>query len=152
VPTRSKHDRDRAAPNRAITTSVDVPKPPRRGTGNGAAWASAHAMRSQCPWNLGWPPTTLERHGHSPRLCTCRGSSLPRSERKPLARSTQAWQVADPAGPCNGEDETGESPSMISSGPRSGFFVSTFASVAGLRFAFPIWARAMPEPATWYLS
>src|SRR6185436_77871 len=41
------------------------------------------------------------------------------------------------------------SPSMISSGPRSGFFVSTFDSVQGFRFALPICARAIPDPATW---
>src|SRR5262249_20234927 len=44
------------------------------------------------------------------------------------------------------------SPSMISSGPRSEFFVFTFASVHGLRFALPICASAIPEPATWNVS
>jgi hypothetical protein len=44
------------------------------------------------------------------------------------------------------------SPSMMSRGPRSGFLVSTFDSVHGLRFALPIWARAIPEPATWNVS
>src|SRR5215218_9973763 len=39
------------------------------------------------------------------------------------------------------------SPSRISSGPRSGFFVSTFDSVQGLRLALAIWARAIPDPA-----
>src|SRR5215203_7468790 len=34
------------------------------------------------------------------------------------------------------------SPSRISSGPRSGFFVSTFDSVQGLRLELAIWARA----------
>jgi hypothetical protein len=41
---------------------------------------------------------------------------------------------------------------MISRGPRSGFFVSTFASVHGLRFALPICMRESPDPATWYVS
>jgi len=31
------------------------------------------------------------------------------------------------------------SPSMMSRGPRSGFFVSTLASVQGLRFAAAAW-------------
>ena len=44
------------------------------------------------------------------------------------------------------------SPSMISRGPRSGFFVSTFASVHGLRFALPICTSETPEPATWNVS
>jgi hypothetical protein len=44
------------------------------------------------------------------------------------------------------------SPSMIISGPPSGFFVSTFVSVHGLRFALPICTRAIPEPATWNVS
>jgi hypothetical protein len=34
-------------------------------------------------------------------------------------------------------------------GAAVGFFVFTFASVHGLRFALPIWTRAIPEPATW---
>ena len=36
------------------------------------------------------------------------------------------------------------SPEMISSGPRSGFFVSTFASVHGLRFAVAAWNSGSP--------
>jgi hypothetical protein len=41
---------------------------------------------------------------------------------------------------------------MISRAPRSGFFVFTFASVHGLRFALPICMREIPEPATWNVS
>ena len=41
---------------------------------------------------------------------------------------------------------------MISRGPRSGFFVFTFASVHGLRFALPIWTSETPDAATWNLS
>jgi hypothetical protein len=41
---------------------------------------------------------------------------------------------------------------MISRGPRSGFFVFTFASVHGLRLALPIWTSEIPEPATWNVS
>src|SRR4029077_16740712 len=44
------------------------------------------------------------------------------------------------------------SPSMISRGPRRGFFVFTLASVHGLRFALPICASAIPEPATWNVA
>jgi hypothetical protein len=44
------------------------------------------------------------------------------------------------------------SPLMNSRGPRSGFFVSTFASVAGLTFAFAICISATPGAATWYVS
>src|SRR3954453_12674911 len=44
------------------------------------------------------------------------------------------------------------SPSRISSGPRSGFFVSTFASVRGFRLALAICIRATPGAATWYVS
>src|SRR5215472_4716390 len=41
---------------------------------------------------------------------------------------------------------------MISRGPRPGFFVFTFASVHGFRFALPICTRAIPEPAMWNVS
>ena len=44
------------------------------------------------------------------------------------------------------------SPSMISSGPRFGFFGSTFASVNGFRLAFAICISATPGAATWYVS
>jgi hypothetical protein len=40
------------------------------------------------------------------------------------------------------------SPEMISSGPRSGFFVSTFASVHGLRLAVAAWKRGAPDAGT----
>ena len=38
------------------------------------------------------------------------------------------------------------SPSMMSSGPRPGFLVSTFASVHGLRLAAAAWNSGTPEP------
>ena len=41
------------------------------------------------------------------------------------------------------------SPSMTSSGPRSGFFGSSFASLAGLMLAFAICISALPGAATW---
>ena len=44
------------------------------------------------------------------------------------------------------------SPTRISIGPRSGFFVSTFASVHGLRFADAAWKMGTPEPGTEYAS
>ena len=44
------------------------------------------------------------------------------------------------------------SPTMISSGPRAGFFVSTFASVQGFRFADAAWKIGTPEPGTEYVS
>jgi hypothetical protein len=37
---------------------------------------------------------------------------------------------------------------MISSGPRSGFLLSTLASVQGFRFAFAAWKIVFPDPAT----
>ena len=37
---------------------------------------------------------------------------------------------------------------MISSGPRSGFSLSTFASVQGLRLAAAAWKSGAPEPGT----
>ena len=40
------------------------------------------------------------------------------------------------------------SPEMISIGPRPGFFVSTFTSVHGLRFAIAAWKSGAPEPGT----
>src|SRR2546421_2923715 len=40
------------------------------------------------------------------------------------------------------------SPEMMSSGPRSGFLVSTLASVQGLRFAAAAWKIGSPEPGT----
>jgi hypothetical protein len=40
------------------------------------------------------------------------------------------------------------SPEMISSGPRSGFLVSTFASVQGLRLAAAAWNRGLPAAGT----
>jgi hypothetical protein len=40
------------------------------------------------------------------------------------------------------------SPEMISSGPRSGFLLSTFASVQGLRFAAAAWKTGSPAPGT----
>ena len=40
------------------------------------------------------------------------------------------------------------SPSMMSSGPRFGFFVSTFASVHGLKFAVAAWNSGSPGVAT----
>src|SRR6184192_1269259 len=42
------------------------------------------------------------------------------------------------------------SPEMISSGPRSGFSVSTFASVQGLRLAVAAWKSGAPDAGTWY--
>ncbi len=39
-------------------------------------------------------------------------------------------------------------PETISSGPRSGFFVSTFASVYGFRFAVAAWKSGTPDPGT----
>src|SRR5262245_56050443 len=41
-----------------------------------------------------------------------------------------------------------ESAEMISIGPRAGFFVSTFASVHGLRLAAAAWKSGSPAPAT----
>src|SRR5215216_39779 len=41
------------------------------------------------------------------------------------------------------------SPSMISSGPRSGFLGSSLASVRGFRLALAICIRATPGVATW---
>ena len=43
-------------------------------------------------------------------------------------------------------------PSMISSGPRLGFLVSTCASVRGLRFAATAWNSGAPGAATWKVS
>ena len=40
------------------------------------------------------------------------------------------------------------SPSMMSSGPRPGFLVSTFASVHGFRLALAAWNSVTPEPGT----
>ena len=40
------------------------------------------------------------------------------------------------------------SPEMMSSGPRSGFFDRTFASVHGLRLAAAAWKIGSPEPGT----
>jgi hypothetical protein len=40
------------------------------------------------------------------------------------------------------------SAAMISIGPRSGFFVSTFASVHGFRFASADWKSDWPDPGT----
>ena len=40
------------------------------------------------------------------------------------------------------------SPEMISSGPRSAFSVSTFASVHGLRFAVAAWNSGAPAAGT----
>src|SRR5205085_5976608 len=40
------------------------------------------------------------------------------------------------------------SPEMISSGPRSGFLLSTFASVQGLRLAVAAWKRGTPDAGT----
>lgn len=40
------------------------------------------------------------------------------------------------------------SPSMIRSGPRSGFFVSTFASVHGLKLAAAAWKSGLPGAGT----
>ena len=44
------------------------------------------------------------------------------------------------------------SPSMISSGPRSGCFVLTLASVQGLMFANAAWKIGFPGAATWNVS
>jgi hypothetical protein len=44
------------------------------------------------------------------------------------------------------------SPSMIRSGPRSGFLVSTFASVHGFTLAFAICISATAGAATWNSS
>ena len=43
-------------------------------------------------------------------------------------------------------------PEIISSGPRSGFFVLTRASVHGLRLAATAWKIGVPEPGTEYVS
>ena len=43
------------------------------------------------------------------------------------------------------------SPEMISSGPRSGFSVSTLASVRGLRLAVAAWNSGAPEAGTAYV-
>jgi hypothetical protein len=40
------------------------------------------------------------------------------------------------------------SPEMISSGPRSGFFVSTLTSVHGLTFSVATWNSGVPEAGT----
>ena len=40
------------------------------------------------------------------------------------------------------------SPEMIRSGPRSGFLLSTFASVHGLRFAVAAWKSGAPGAGT----
>jgi hypothetical protein len=40
------------------------------------------------------------------------------------------------------------SPEMINRGPRSGFFVSTLASLQGFRFAAAAWKTGSPEPGT----
>jgi hypothetical protein len=40
------------------------------------------------------------------------------------------------------------SPEMISRGPRSGFSLSTLASVHGLRFAVAAWKSGAPEAGT----
>ncbi len=40
------------------------------------------------------------------------------------------------------------SPSMMSNGPRSGFFDFTLASVHGLKFAVAAWKSGTPEPGT----
>lgn len=44
------------------------------------------------------------------------------------------------------------SPEMISSGPRSGFLVSTLASVPGWKLAVAAWNSGTPDPATEYFS
>src|SRR6476661_3352438 len=41
---------------------------------------------------------------------------------------------------------------MISSGPRSGFFASTLASVQGLKLAAAAWKIGSPDPGTEYSS
>ena len=41
---------------------------------------------------------------------------------------------------------------MISSGPRSGFLLLTFASVQGLRLAVAAWKIGLPEAGTAYSS
>jgi hypothetical protein len=40
------------------------------------------------------------------------------------------------------------SPEMMRRGPRSGFLVSTFASVQGLRFAVAAWKSGAPDAGT----
>jgi hypothetical protein len=43
------------------------------------------------------------------------------------------------------------SPEMISSGPRSGFSLSTLASVHGLRLAVAAWKSGAPDAGTAYV-
>src|SRR5207249_8997180 len=43
------------------------------------------------------------------------------------------------------------SPSLISSGPRAAFSVSTFASVQGFRLAVAAWKSGAPDAGTWFV-